>query len=218
MQSGDSLIFDAPPAETAASDRDVWSLYSESMPTEEREPRSIILASVQAGDAVLTRARQGAATIGFTVTHLLKHPPAAFLIYLAVAAKQRGGGIGSRLFEHAWITAQSVAALRGSELLGMTWEIDDPELAPDDAERQRRVRRSEFFRRLGGVPLPGAYFQPPVNGPKPVPMLLMWRGKPGRSTPPVADLVRAIYFEKYGAANGIAAGILEALFKRVHST
>lgn len=218
MQAGDSLIFDAPPAETAASDRDVWSLYSESMPAEEREPRRIILASVQAGDAVLTRARQGATTVGFTVTHLLKHPPAAFLVYLAVAAKQRGGGIGSRLFEHAWITAESVAARRGSELLGMTWEIDDPELAPDDAERQRRVKRNDFFTRLGGTPLPGAYFQPPVNGPKAVPMLLMWRGTQGRLMPSVPDLVRAIYFEKYGAANGISTEVLEALFKRVHST
>jgi GNAT superfamily N-acetyltransferase len=188
------------------------------MPSEEREPREVILASVQAGDAVLTRARRDAATIGFAVTHLLKHPPAAFLVYLAVAPNQRGGGIGSRLFEHAWVTAESVAAGRSSKLLGMTWEIDDPQRAPDDAERQRRVKRSEFFTRLGGAPLAAAYFQPPVNGPKPVPMLLMWRGQQGRAAPAVTDLVRAIYFEKYGAANGIATAILEELLKRLHST
>jgi GNAT superfamily N-acetyltransferase len=188
------------------------------MPADEREPRRVILASVAAGDAVLTRARRAETTVAFAVTHLLKRPPTAFLVYLAVAKEQRGGGIGSTLFEHAWSTAERVAAGRGSDLLGMIWEIDDPERAPDDPERQRRVKRREFFMRLGGTPLAAAYLQPPVNGPAPVPMRLMWRGRPGRVSPPVQDLVRAIYFEKYGAANGIAAATLEGLLERVRAT
>jgi len=218
MQIGDSLVFDAPPAETAASDVDLWNLYAESMPANEREPRDVILASVRTGDAGLTRARHAAATVGFAVTHLLKRPAAAFLVYLAVDAQHRSGGIGSRLFEHAWSTAETAAARRGSELLGMIWEIDDPQRATDDAERKRRERRREFFMRLGGTPLPAAYQQPPVNGPEPVPMLLMWRGKPGRARPPVPELVRAVYFEKYGAANAIPAEVLESLFKKVFAT
>ena len=209
--AGLPIEFDAPPAETGATDAALWALYAESMPAEEREPRDVILASVAAGDAVLTRARQDAATVGFAVTHLLRRPPAAFLVYLAVARERRGGGIGGELFEHAWRTAERTAAGRGSNLLGMTWEIDDPERASDAAERQRRVKRRRFFERLGGAALAVEYVQPPVNGPMPVPMLLMWRGRPA---PPVSDLVRAIYFEKYGAANGIPIATLEALLER----
>ena len=52
MQASDSTDFDAPPADIVASDRDVWSLYAESMPAEEREPREVILASVRAGDTL----------------------------------------------------------------------------------------------------------------------------------------------------------------------
>jgi hypothetical protein len=164
---------------------------------------------------VLTRARQGTTTVGFAFTHLLKHPPAAFLVYLAIAKLHRSGGLGSKLFEYAWRTAEGVAAGRGNELLGVAWEIDDPQRAPDEAERERRVRRRAFFTRLGGEPFSGAYIQPPVNGPKPVPMLLMWRGTPGRASPPMQNLVRAIYFEKYGAANGIPGETLEDLLGRL---
>lgn len=218
MAANDALAFDTPLAESAAADADLWAMYAESMPSEEREPREVILASVAAGDAVLARARRTTATVGFAVTHLLQHPPTAFLVYLAVATQQRGSGIGSRLFEYAWSTAQRVAAGRGIGLLGMTWEIDDPERAPEGAERQRRVKRRQFFARLGGEPLAVRYFQPPVNGPAAVPMLLMWRGKPGTASPEVAELVRAIYFEKYGAANGVPAATLDRLLTRVFAT
>jgi GNAT superfamily N-acetyltransferase len=214
VEARSDLEFDAPSADTAGADRELWSLYAESMPAEEREPRRVIVASVAAGDAVLTRARQPAGTIGFAVTHLLKQPPAAFLVYLAVARQARGGGIGSRLFEYAWSTAERAAAERGYELLGVTWEIDDPDRAPNAAEREHRVTRRNFFARLGGAPLAVAYLQPPVNGPVPVPMRLMWRGKAGQPSPDVRALVRAIYFEKYGAANGVRTETLERLLEQ----
>jgi GNAT superfamily N-acetyltransferase len=219
VEAPSDLEFDAPSADTAAADRDLWGLYAESMPAEEREPPRVIVASVAAGDAVLTRARRAATgTVGFAVTHLLKQPPAAFLVYLAVAKQERGGGIGSQLFEYAWSTAERAAAERGRDLLGVTWEIDDPDRAPNVAEREHRVRRRNFFAHLGGAPLGVAYLQPPVNGPAPVPMRLMWRGKQGRATPDIHALVRAIYFEKYGAANGVRKATLDRLLEQVLAT
>lgn len=215
MATDDGLTFDTPSADAAATDRALWTMYAESMPSEEREPPAVILASVAAGNAVLARARLAAGTVGFAVTHLLERPPAAFLVYLAIAKPYRGGGIGSRLFEYAWSTAERAVAGRGIDLLGMAWEIDDPARTTEDAERQRRLRRQEFFARLGGKPLAVRYFQPPVNGPTAVPMLLLWRGRPGTASPQVGELVRAIYFEKYGAANGIPAATLEELLQRV---
>jgi GNAT superfamily N-acetyltransferase len=217
MAASDALTFDTPSADTAAGDPVLWTMYTESMPSEEREPPAVILASVAAGNAILTRARLAAATVGFAVTHLLERPPVAFLVYLAVATQHRGGGIGSQLFEYAWSTAERAAAGRELDLLGMTWEIDDPELAPEGPERQRRLQRRRFFERLGGEPLRVTYLQPPVNGPA-VPMLLLWRGKSGRARPKVAELVRAIYFEKYGAANRIPSVTLDGLLKRVFVT
>jgi len=210
-----TLSFDDASAESAAADEGLWKLYAESMPADEREPRAVILASMAAGDVVLTRARHDATTVGFAVTHLLRSPAAAFLVYLAVAPQERGAGIGRELFESAWNSAQRAAAGRGIEVIGMVWEIDDPDLAQDGAERQRRAKRRNFFTRLGGNSLPVAYLQPPINGPSPVPMLLMWRAKPGAAPPQIADLVRAIYCEKYGAANGLPAETLEPLIDRV---
>ena len=88
----------------------------------------------------------------------------------------------------------------------MIWEVDE-----NDPDCDRRIR---FFEGQGGRPIPRPYKQPPVNGPDAVPMRLMFRPARGSAIPadPVLEaLVRAIYFEKYGAVNGIPAPLLERL-------
>src|SRR4029077_7336843 len=91
------------------------------------------------------------------------------------------------------------------------WEVDDPETAKTPEEAHRRERRIGFFRRLGGSVLSERYLQPPVNGVEAVPMLLMVKAVPGADTTPPADLIRTIYYEKYGAANGISKETLDHL-------
>jgi GNAT superfamily N-acetyltransferase len=209
------VSFDLPTNVEAASDAAVWQLYATSFPPEEREPEEVILASVANGAALLTRARTERTTCGFAVVHLLTHPPVAFLVYLAVSREHRGHGIGSRLFAYTWDQAMRVASTRGRELRGMIWEVDAPAQARTERERRRRLRRIEFFQRLGASALTTNYLQPPVNGPDPVSMMLMYRGTAGQPSPAARDLVHAIYFEKYGAANGVPTATLRRLLERI---
>jgi hypothetical protein len=71
-----------------------------------------------------------------------------------------------------------------------------------------------FFRRHGLKLLPDPYKQPPVDGIASVAMSLMFRPADGQSEPDselVRALVRAIYFEKYHAINGISRDSLNSL-------
>jgi GNAT superfamily N-acetyltransferase len=182
---------------TTDPDERFWEIYDCSFPIEEREPRSVIVNAARSGVGRIARALDDGKTVGLASAHLLKDPRAIFLVYLAVDPARRGQGIGRALFD--FIAADCPQVI---------WEVNRPELATDSAERQRRERRIGFFRRAGGEPLEHPYRQPPLgeNLP-PVPMLLMARPRP----PDVTALVRAIYFEKYGAQNGIGAAALESL-------
>jgi len=189
---------DRPSAEMLDADASFWSLYHSAFPSSEREPRHVIIDSVRSGAGSAIRARRDSETVGFATTHHLVEPNATFLVYLAVAPEQREHGLGRALFEEA---------ARNTPLV--VWEIDPPEHATTSADRAIRERRQAFFRRLGGETVLSTYVQPPVSG-REVPMLLMARG-------PIADpkaLVRAVYFEKYGTANGIATEILDRLLRR----
>jgi GNAT superfamily N-acetyltransferase len=211
------VSFDLPTIVEASSDLSIWQLYAAAFPAEEREPEKAILASMDRGAALLARARVDGKTAGFAVLHLLTKPAAAFLVYLAVSPQYRRRGIGSSLFGCAWERAQHLASIRGTQLQGMVWEVDDPEQAQTSKEKQRRLVRIGFFQHLGARLLETNYFQPPVNGPCAVPMLLMYRSATGEHPPAVSDLVRAMYFEKYGAANGIPAPTLRKLLATLES-
>jgi GNAT superfamily N-acetyltransferase len=215
MAGVQSVSFEYPPADELARDDAWWAIYDESFPASEREPRAVILGSVRQGVGVAARARRGQTVAGLATVHLLRRPAAVFLVYLAVAPALRGRGLGGPLLEDVYRVAADRLARAGAPLAGLVWEVDAPALAATADERQRRERRIEFFRRLGGALLPRPYAQPPLQGTEPVPMRLMYRPAAGAGWPDgaAADaLVRAMYFEKYGAANGISAEILERLY------
>jgi GNAT superfamily N-acetyltransferase len=191
------LICELAGADEVAGDQHFWSIYRQSFPESEREPPAVILEAQRSGVGVITRAREDGRTVGLASAHRLRDPAALFLVYLAVADGRRGQRIGAALFEH----------IAGHAGLPLIWEVDPPD-SPDELEQRRRERRIAFFRRAGGELLPRPYQQPPLSpGAPPVPMRLMARPAP----PDVEALVRAIYFEKYGAQNGIAEATLRAL-------
>ena len=211
------LLVDSPSATELADDRQWWRIYEDSIPASEREPRDIILASLLRDVGKAFRVRAGGSTLGLGTTHLLTDPPAVFLVYLAVDRAQRSRGLGGRLLEYAWTESARGLRAQGHDPLGLVWEVDDPAAAEGPQERRVRDRRVHFFTRHGGAALPWSYRQPPVNGPGPVPMRLMWRPAPGQMTPDetgTAALVRAIYFGKYGAINRIPAAVLQEMLNR----
>lgn len=196
-------LLDRPTASALRADAGFWSLYDAAFPVSEREPPRVIIESVERRVALVVRARQGSETIGLATTHLLANPPASFLVYLAVSKENRNQGLGPKLFEEVMRDGPKQAV----------WEVDRPDRAPSAEERTLRERRIAFFERLGGKILLGSYYQPPVNGDEAVPMALMARGVV--DTPETIEaLVRAMYFEKYGAANGIDRALLERLLQQ----
>ena len=202
-------------AEELRLDDDWWRIYEDSFPSSEREPAEVILESMSRSVGMAFRARRQAATIGLATTHLLKDPAAVFLVYLAVARADRKQGSGGELLQSAWESGAARLSAQGLQPLGLVWEVDPPEPAAGDAEA--RDRRIAFFQRNGGQLLEHPYLQPPVNAATVVPMRLMFRPATVNSAPEqetVHALVRAIYFEKYGAINGIDGATLNDLLSR----
>jgi hypothetical protein len=197
------VVLDRPSATVLRQDAGFWALYDSAFPQSEREPPRVIIESVERGVALAVRARKGNETIGLATTHLLKKPAVSFLVYLAVSKAHRNCGLGPILVEE--VTRGGPAEL--------VWEVDAPDRASCPEERILRERRIAFFERLGGEVLLSSYRQPPVNGDDAVPMLLMGRGFVGTSEK-LEALVRAIYFEKYAAANGIDRALLERLVEQ----
>ena len=208
---------DCPSADELVADRRWWSIYEESFPSSEREPPVVILDSLRRGLGLAFRARQRGVTVGLATTHLLVDPPAVFLVYLAIAPDRRGRGAGGALFQEAWRESSACLVQRGLAPLGLIWEVDPAEPGVPSVEVDVRARRLAFFRRQGGVLLPRPYAQPPVDGIAPVRMQLMFRAPPGGRLPSLdleKNLIRAIYFEKYSALNGIDQAILRVLLEQ----
>jgi len=206
--------FDCVSADELRVDKDWWQIYEDSFPASEREPQNVILESILRGVGMAFRARRGGITFGLATTHVLKNPPAVFLVYLAVARAERSRGTGGELLKSAWESGAVHLSAQGLQPLGLVWEVDPPEADAVDAEARRR--RVAFFQRHGGQLLDRPYLQPPVNGTTPIPMSLMFRPGEGEGPPTpetVEALTRAIYFEKYGAINGIDKSVLEGLLR-----
>jgi GNAT superfamily N-acetyltransferase len=211
---------DLPSAAELAADAAWWGLYDSSFPPSEREPRSVVLRAVEMGVGVVMRGRVDGRTVALASVHLLRRPAAVFLVYLAVDPVARGAGMGRAMFEAAWREGARRLAALGETPGGMVWEVDlprrvrsvsdDPDQFVDDASTDDEAcrRRSGCFERLGGRVLARDYRQPPVDGVAAVPMWLMWRGA---GEVDVRAIIRGIYFEKYGAVNGIGAEVLEGL-------
>lgn len=202
-------------AEELRVDDTWWRIYKDSFPASEREPAEVIVESVLRGVGMVFRARRRGVTFGLATTHLLKDPAAVFLVYLAVAREERNRGAGGELLQGAWKSGAVRLRAQGLHPLGLIWEVDPPQPAAGAADaRQRRIA---FFQRHGGQFLERPYLQPPVDGIAVVPMSLMFRSVEDEGTPTaeiVDALVRGIYFDKYGAINGIDRSILEDLLSR----
>jgi len=145
-ESVPDLVFDSPSADTLAADSALWQLYDSAFPSTEREPRSVILDTLRRGDGIAVRARQGAHTVGLALAHMLRHPPALFIVYLAVVPELRSRHIGAALFEELWTAGSKSYAARGTPAEGMIWEVDVPERATSEQGLEQSRRRMLFSR------------------------------------------------------------------------
>lgn len=216
MRNGEPR-FDCPNRDELERDSGWWEIYRNSFPPDEQEAQLVILEATASGAGLALRAQREERTVAIATTHLLENPPAAFLVYLAVHKEHRSTGLGGALFEYAWSASLDKLRERGLDAIGMVWEVDSPAVANDPIEAAARDRRIAFFRRHGGTLLPQPYIQPPLEAGRAVPMQLMFRAANKHSLPDSAvtqALMSAMYFEKYGAANGIPHETLTALLSR----
>ena len=206
-------------AEGLAGDASFWELYGASFASTMREPAAALMAGMTAGSVIVVAAEDDTRTVGLAAVHLLHEPAATLVLYLAVAPELRGQRIGSTLLCHALGLARKKQAELGREPRGWAAQVDLPELAPTHEERELRRRTMLFFRGQGAKPLPCSYVRPPVRGSTPSAARLLHAPDGGLplKREEVAALLRAIYFEKYGATNGIDPRLLESLLAPAHA-
>lgn len=199
------------------SDGSWWEIYNEAFPVTEREPSQVIVSSLEMEVGQAFSARSNGETIAIATTHLLKNPPAVFLVYLATKKGLRGRGSGGELLEYTWKSGCQKLSEQGFAVTGLVAEVDAPDESDDSKERHVRERRIAFFARHGAELLSRPYTQPAVDGTTTVPMRLIFRPAPGFERPDSTftdALVRAIYLEKYHLANGIAKESLTSLLRQ----
>lgn len=198
-------------------DSSFWVLYGESFSPRRREPPRTLVEGVRSGKVVALVAEDDDQTVALAVVHLLERPAVGLLTYLAVTPELQGQRVGGTVLQQVVALAAERQRRRGREPRGWAAEVPLPELAPTQAERERRRRLLLFFRRHGARPLPCSYLLPPLRGGTPTAARLLHApdgGMPLRRNE-VAALLRAIYFEKYGATNGVDERLLASLLAPV---
>jgi ribosomal protein S18 acetylase RimI-like enzyme len=150
-------------------------LYERSFPPEEKVPQTehvSLLERRAAGEevrAMLLAAVDEKNQLAGMARYEL-YGRADYLPYLAVAEDRRGSGIGSAFY--TWIF-RSLTARRGTEALGLLFEVEIPELGHDLETRINAERRIRFYQRLGAKLLRGIRYEQVIAGHPPVPMHLM---------------------------------------------
>lgn len=138
-------------------------IYEDAIPASERKPLSTLLAD-PACRFTFARGRSGLS--GFAIVR--EGASADLLEYIAVAALERGRGIGAELYG----AARDLTDTPGKPLL---IEVDSDRETASDLET--RARRKDFYRRLGGREIQGLAYLLPLNtaGPPPAMDLMIDR-------------------------------------------
>ncbi|MDO8648707.1 MAG: GNAT family N-acetyltransferase [Candidatus Peregrinibacteria bacterium] len=194
-----------------------WKIYEESFPISERESKGVIFERIQKNVGMAIHARLGERTVGMASLHLLYDPATVYLISIAISPEERKHHIGSFLFDYAWESGAAKLRQTQKEPIGMVWEVERPELANTQEEKQQRERRIQFYESHGGQILPCNYFLPPLQGTDAIPMYLMFR--PAKKNQlmdkkNIMALVHSMYLQNYNAMNGISLSVLMPLLEK----
>ncbi len=169
-----------------ADEAKLTKIYEEGIPASERKPLTVLLGDPAAR---ITVARMAEELVGFAVVRLGKS--ADILEYMAVGAGLRGAGVGARLYRAARCD-------RGRDV-PLLIEVDSARGASPD--RAIRIRRINFYRRLGARQIVGLTYVLPLPSPTgPPTMDLMVDGWPDAAVKRVTLLVwlQELYGEVYG--------------------
>jgi len=200
------------------SDEVWWSIYQACFPASERESKEVILKSIDGNHGFAFAIKLNNKTIGIATTQLLVNTSSIFLVYLALDPFHRRQGIGAEflsfILEHGKIHLSKI----GMNAKGLVWEVEKPDPVLPEKENSTRLKRIEFFKKLGAIQIDTLYVQPPVDGKNIIEMNLMYLPSSNQSsfdslTP--KSLIHSIYFEKYFRINNIDSTILNELLNRL---
>src|SRR5262249_16199180 len=144
-------------------------IYEQSFPEAERESLQDMTAHLSnpSPDTEVTRLRalvDQNVVIGFTYFASFREYYLGFLKFIAVRADIRSKGYGKILLQDSLeqLRADGRRAT-GWPYLGLVLEVERPEMAANDDERQQRERRIQFYERNGAKLIEGIdYVAPPI--------------------------------------------------------
>jgi GNAT superfamily N-acetyltransferase len=173
------------------------AIYEAEIPKAEQKTRAQILASLAHPEVHFWAYLRGGDVIGVSIAYAPRAEGVMLLEYLAIAARAQGGGIGSRLF------TASFEASRIDPGTLLLIEVDSEDGDVDAAERAVRLKRKQFYRRLGCREVAGFDYILPLEhyGPAPKMNLLVLGMEEDRlETARLQQAVRALYQNVYGCA------------------
>lgn len=150
--------------QSAVSER-ALAIYEAVIPKAEQKTRAQILASLAHADVRFWAYERGGEVIGLSFLYAPQQEAVMLLEYLAVAPHAQGGGVGSAL-----VTA-SFDASRHSPGAVLLIEVDSEADTVDAAERAVRLKRKQFYRRLGCREVQGFDYILPLENYGPAPKM-----------------------------------------------
>lgn len=138
----------------------VVGIYEESLaaPWEWPSERLYELARNPDGTLWAMAGLEGDVAAGFIINEYLPGGRVWYVHYFAVRDDLRGQGWGARMLAAALPYGEAAAQAHGHPgCLGALLEVETVEGPPPDADREQRVRRQRFYRRLGALDT-GAHF------------------------------------------------------------
>jgi hypothetical protein len=179
-------------------------IYNESFPPDQRQPLHEIQRDLKSGVMELDETRDDSGRIlCMTLSEIFRpkeqHVSFVLACYTAVWPDMRGLGIGSvhrRKLEKLLVEEYG-------EFLGMFTEIESTKQHTDDPQlRETRIRRKNFFLKLGLIPIDVPYRFPSYDGSAPLEGELLWYPFAANQLEPrvVQRVISRIYTEGYGLA------------------
>jgi hypothetical protein len=197
----------------------VFELYDKSFPLEVREPHDIFLKSLQyATKAYPNNFRflvglDGEELVSFATGHYLANVNTGFVVYIVTNPLYRTNGIGTQTLMKIEELLNLDATLAGnSSIRAVILESESPDHTENVIEREQCLKRNGFFQKNGYKHYGKLeYVQPPLHkDDKSIPLNLFIKIQQNLhlTREEVANIIHAIYQEKYYIVNNINQEVL----------
>ena len=168
----------------------LYEIYASALPVREQKTREEIFALVGRCDYKIIISDDGHQLLGFAIVFVSATQPVALLEYMATHQDHRNMGLGARIFD---------ASLEAASRRPMLVEVDSER--ENSADRAIRIRRKNFYRRLGCLQIDALNYVLPLLGEGEPPRMDLLVHPNGREQPisphEMSDWLGVLYAEVY---------------------